>query len=137
MQNVPLMQHDRNAGMRVKSRQTSGKEGMRCKMQLTQQSIKNKRKGEQIEKRQICFVEWLSMDEAAGFLSWCWMANGMTEVIRQISLTPTLSFLSCRAYGKQGMTAVTLEAEAILQALIMISSSIKLSLISPQPLWTM
>ncbi|TNN52060.1 hypothetical protein EYF80_037720 [Liparis tanakae] len=63
--------------------------------------------------------------------------NGMTEVIRQISLTPTLSFLSCRAYGKQGMTAETLDAEAILQALIMISSSIKLSLISPQPLCTM
>lgn len=77
------------------------------------------------------------MGMAAGFLSWCWMANGMTEVSRQISLTPTLSFLSCRAYGKQGMTAVTLEAEAILQAFIMISSSIKLSLISPQPLCTM
>lgn len=49
----------------------------------------------------------------------------------------TLSFLSCRAYGKQGMTAVTRDDEAILQALIMISSSIRLSLISPQPLWMM
>lgn len=49
----------------------------------------------------------------------------------------TLSFLSCRAYGKQGMTAVTRDEEAILQALIIISSSIKLSLISPQPLCTM
>ena len=63
--------------------------------------------------------------------------SGVKKVTRQISLTPTLSFLSCRAYGKQGMTAVTLEAEAILQALIMMRSSIKLSLISPQPLWTM
>jgi hypothetical protein len=32
---------------------------------------------------------------------------------------------------------VTLLAEAILQALIMMSSSIRLSLISPQPDWTM
>lgn len=35
------------------------------------------------------------------------------------------------------MTAVTLEEEAILQALIMMSSSMRLSLISPQPLWIM
>lgn len=48
---------------------------------------------------------------------------------------PTLSFLSCLAYGKHGITAVTLEDDAILQALIMMSSSIKLSFISPQPLW--
>ena len=33
------------------------------------------------------------------------------------------------------MTAVTLSAEAILQALIMINSSIRLSFTSPQPLW--
>jgi hypothetical protein len=32
--------------------------------------------------------------------------------------------LSWRAYGKHGMTAVTREAEAILQALIMMSNSI-------------
>lgn len=49
----------------------------------------------------------------------------------------TLSFLSCRAYGKHGMTAVTRLAEAILHALIMISSSIRLSLISPEPDCTM
>lgn len=48
----------------------------------------------------------------------------------------TLSFLSCLAYGKHGITAVTREAEAILQALIMIRSSIKLSLTSPLPLCT-
>lgn len=35
------------------------------------------------------------------------------------------------------MTAVTRDAEAILHALIMISSSMRLSLISPQPLCTM
>lgn len=45
----------------------------------------------------------------------------------------TLSFLSCRAYGKHGITAVTREAEAILQALIMINNSIRLSFTSPQP----
>jgi len=45
----------------------------------------------------------------------------------------TLSFLSCRAYGKHGITAVTLCADAILQAFIMINNSIKLSLTSPQP----
>ena len=39
------------------------------------------------------------------------------------------------AYGKQGITAVTLCALAILQALIIIRSSIRLSLISPQPDW--
>lgn len=49
----------------------------------------------------------------------------------------TLSFLSCRAYGKHGMTAVTRQAEAILQALIMIRSSMSPSLISPHPLCTM
>ena len=49
----------------------------------------------------------------------------------------TLSFLSCLAYGKQGMTAVTRQADAILQALIMISNSMRLSLISPEPLWMM
>ena len=48
----------------------------------------------------------------------------------------TLSFLSCLAYGKHGITAVTRDAEAILQALIMIRSSIKLSLTSPLPLCT-
>lgn len=47
--------------------------------------------------------------------------------------TLTLSFLSWRAYGKQGITAVTRDAEAILHALIIISNSIKLSLISPEP----
>jgi hypothetical protein len=35
------------------------------------------------------------------------------------------------------MTAVTREADAILHALIIINNSIRLSLISPQPLWTM
>lgn len=49
----------------------------------------------------------------------------------------TLSFLSCRAYGKHGITAVILDAEAILHALIMISSSMRLSFTDPQPLWTM
>lgn len=49
----------------------------------------------------------------------------------------TLSFLSCLAYGKHGITAVTRCADAILHALIIINSSIKLSLMSPQPLWTM
>jgi hypothetical protein len=52
-------------------------------------------------------------------------------------LVQTLSFLSCRAYGKHGMTAVTRQAEAILQALIMMSSSISMSLTSSQPLCTM
>uniref|UniRef100_A0A224Y4L8 Putative secreted protein n=1 Tax=Panstrongylus lignarius TaxID=156445 RepID=A0A224Y4L8_9HEMI len=47
---------------------------------------------------------------------------------------PALSFLSCLAYGKQGITAVTREAEAILQALIIINSSMRLSLTSPLPL---
>jgi len=49
----------------------------------------------------------------------------------------TLSFLSCLAYGNVGMTAVTLQAEAILQAFIMMSSSISISFTSPQPLCTM
>ena len=49
----------------------------------------------------------------------------------------TLSFLSCRAYGKHGITAVTLSAEAILHALIMIKHSIRLSFTSPQPDCTM
>ena len=49
----------------------------------------------------------------------------------------TLSFLSCRAYGKQGITAVTRDADAILQALIIIRSSMIMSFTSPQPLWTM
>ena len=40
-----------------------------------------------------------------------------------------LSFLSCLAYGKLGIRAVTRCAEAILQALIIISSSIKWSFI--------
>lgn len=42
-----------------------------------------------------------------------------------------LSFLSCRAYGKLGMTAVIRLAEAVLQALIIIRSSMRPSLISP------
>lgn len=54
---------------------------------------------------------------------------------KMMQFLPTLSFLSCLAYGKHGITAVTLEDDAILQALIMMSSSIKLSFISPQPLW--
>lgn len=61
----------------------------------------------------------------------------ITSQIMAFNLQPTLSFLSCRAYGKHGMTAVTRQADAILQAFIMIRSSIRLSLISPQPLWTM
>lgn len=59
------------------------------------------------------------------------------SIYRECWGKPTLSFLSWRAYGKQGITAVTREAEAILHALIMISSSIKLSLISPEPDCTM
>lgn len=39
-----------------------------------------------------------------------------------------LSFLSCLAYGKFGMTAVTRLADAVLHALIMMSSSIRWSL---------
>jgi hypothetical protein len=42
-----------------------------------------------------------------------------------------LSFLSCRAYGKFGMTAVMRRALAVLHALIMMSSSISPSLMSP------
>lgn len=42
-----------------------------------------------------------------------------------------LSFLSCRAYGKLGMTAVMRRALAVLQALIMIRSSMRPSLMSP------
>ena len=42
-----------------------------------------------------------------------------------------LSFLSCLAYGKLGMTAVILLAEAVLQAFMIIRSSMILSLISP------
>ena len=49
----------------------------------------------------------------------------------------TLSFLSCLAYGKQGMTAVTRLADAILQALIMMRSSINISFTSLHPLCTM
>lgn len=48
-----------------------------------------------------------------------------------------LSFLSILAYGKQGITAVILLAEAILQAEMRIRSSIKLSLTSSQPDWMM
>ena len=42
-----------------------------------------------------------------------------------------LSFLSCRAYGKFGITAVMRLAEAVLHAAIMMRSSIILSLMSP------
>lgn len=42
-----------------------------------------------------------------------------------------LSFLSCRAYGKFGITAVMRRAEAVLHALIMIRSSMRPSLMSP------
>ena len=60
-----------------------------------------------------------------------------SESISDTVTSITLSFLSCLAYGKQGMTAVTRCADAILHALIIINSSIKLSLMSPQPLCTM
>lgn len=46
-----------------------------------------------------------------------------------------LSFLSCLAYGKQGITAVTRAAEAILHALIIINSSIRWSFTSRHPDW--
>lgn len=49
----------------------------------------------------------------------------------------TLSFLSCLAYGKHGITAVTREADAILHAFIIINSSMRLSFISPEPDCTM
>lgn len=49
----------------------------------------------------------------------------------------TLSFLSCLAYGKHGITAVTREADAILHAFIIINNSIRLSFISPDPDCTM
>lgn len=42
-----------------------------------------------------------------------------------------LSFLSCLAYGKLGMTAVIRRAEAVLQALIIMRSSMRPSLMSP------
>src|SRR5579871_2373520 len=42
-----------------------------------------------------------------------------------------LSFLSCLAYGKFGITAVIRLADAVLHALIMIRSSMRPSLISP------
>lgn len=48
-----------------------------------------------------------------------------------------LSFLSIRAYGKQGITAVILRADAVLHAEIRMRSSIKLSLTSLQPDWMM
>ncbi|GMT17499.1 hypothetical protein PFISCL1PPCAC_8796 [Pristionchus fissidentatus] len=48
-----------------------------------------------------------------------------------------LSFLSWRAYGKHGITAATLHELAILHALIIISSSMRLSLISPAADWMM
>lgn len=48
-----------------------------------------------------------------------------------------LSFLSILAYGKQGITAVILLAEAVLQAEMRIRSSMKLSLTSSQPDWMM
>jgi len=41
------------------------------------------------------------------------------------------STYSCLAYGKLGMTAVILRAEAVLQAWIMMRSSIRPSLMSP------
>lgn len=41
-----------------------------------------------------------------------------------------LSFLSCLAYGKLGRTAVIRRAEAVLQALSMIRSSMRPSLMS-------
>ena len=48
-----------------------------------------------------------------------------------------LSFLSMRAYGKQGMTAVIRRADAPLQAEMRMRSSIRLSLTSEQPDWMM
>lgn len=48
-----------------------------------------------------------------------------------------LSFLSIRAYGKQGITAVILRADAVLQAEMRMRSSIKLSLTSLQAVWMM
>ena len=42
-----------------------------------------------------------------------------------------LSFLSCLAYGKLGITAVMRLADAVLHALIMISSSMRPSSMSP------
>lgn len=42
-----------------------------------------------------------------------------------------LSFLSWRAYGKLGITAVIRRAEAVLHALIMMRSSMRPSLMSP------
>lgn len=47
------------------------------------------------------------------------------------------SFLSCREYGKHGMTAVTRFADAILQALMAISSSISRSLTGSDAVWRM
>lgn len=61
----------------------------------------------------------------------------MNEGMDFMNESLTLSFLSCRAYGKHGITAVTLDAEAILHALIIIKSSIRLSLTSPEPDCTM
>lgn len=48
-----------------------------------------------------------------------------------------LSFLSARAYGKQGTTAVIRRAEAVRHALIMMRSSIRWSLILSAPVCIM
>jgi sugar phosphate permease len=44
-----------------------------------------------------------------------------------------LSFLSCLAYGKRGITAVILFALAILHACIIMQSSMRAVLICPHP----
>jgi len=48
-----------------------------------------------------------------------------------------LFFLSIRAYGKQGMTAVILRADAVLHAEMRMRSSIRLSFVSLHPVWMM
>lgn len=48
-----------------------------------------------------------------------------------------LSFLSMRAYGKHGMTAVIRRADAVLHAEMRIRSSMRLSLTSLHPDWMM
>lgn len=66
----------------------------------------------------------------------CRIDIGRRRII-QHSTWFTLSFLSCLAYGKHGITAVTRDADAILHAFIIINNSIRLSFISPEPDCTM
>ena len=56
--------------------------------------------------------------------------NGCFSIVG--SITNVYFGSDCRAYGNDGITAVTFLAEAVLQAAIIISISMKISLISPE-----